>query len=310
MIIIAILGVISIIMILNIQLASDTLYTARYLNAVKSREAAYYLSLSAVRDCITILNQEKNLNKTEPEGTDSLKSLWNRPIPLIKIDDSVISIEVEDLERFFDINSIVSPNGSVDKDHLKQFGNLLKSQDINPDLANSVVDWIDGDDLATQPSGSEIPKKGVKKIKNSYIDSLEELYLIENFDREMLLPQINRGEKTSGVLPLICVKNRGKININTAGKEVIMSLDEELTDSMAQLIIDSRAEKTFEKLSDLRDLAGFNDELIARISNTADVKSEYFRFKVEIIKGDEKTIVTAVVHRLEAGTTVDSWKVE
>ena len=312
MVIIAVLGVLSIIMILNIQLSSDTLYNVKYLESLKARESAYYLSVSAVRDCITLLQQEKSVDLTKKDGTDSLNDLWNRPIPLITVDDFTINIEIEDLERYFAVNSIVN-DGKIDETHLGQLKRLLASKEIDENLANSIADWVDYDETITEPGGSETPKKGLKKIKNAPLDSIEEIYNIEGINGEILprkwIGKRSDSEKNEQIL---CDTNAGKVNINTADIDVLMSLDERITEVIANEIKKQRDSKPFEQLRDLDSVPGLEKEsgITEKISNLADVKSKYFKIKIEVNKAEEKNIMTCILTREGSTVNVVSWKAE
>lgn len=312
MVIIAVLGVLSIIMVLNIQLSSDTLYTARYLESLKARESAYYLSVSAVKDCITLLQQEKNIDLTKKEGTDSLNDLWNRPIPLISIDGYTVNIEIEDLERYFAVNSIVD-GGKVDEKHLAQFKRLLERKGLDVNLANAVADWIDEDETPTEPGGSESPKVGVKKIKNAPLDSIDEIYNVEGIDKDILLYSwLGKRQTAQMNEQIICDMNAGKVNINTADIDVLMSLDERITEEIANEIKRQRSDKVFTKLSDLDSVPGLEKEsgIAEKISDLADVKSKYFKIKIEIDIGEEKNIMTCILTRDGNSVNMVSWKAE
>ncbi|MBK5094977.1 MAG: general secretion pathway protein GspK, partial [Deltaproteobacteria bacterium] len=86
----------------------------------------------------------------EDEGDnnyDTLDEIWSRPVPPIDLGEGTIHIVVEDEERKININRLVLTNGNApDDQRLAVFQRLLKILDIDPSLADAVVDWLDNDE--------------------------------------------------------------------------------------------------------------------------------------------------------------------
>ncbi len=306
MVIISVLGVLSILMILNMQLSRDTVYNTQYLTALKANESAYYLGLSAARGCIDLLSMASVYDKDKIAGTDSLKDMWARPIPLITIGNTTMSVEVVDLERYFNLNSVTETKQA------EVFKRLLRLKNINENYASSVIDWVDTDDITTEPDGSEFPVlSSLRSVKNAPMDSVDELFLIDHFQNSSHNPDAN---KVRAILPFVCACGGKKININTAGKEVLMALDDEIDEKLADTIIEARNEKAFENIDELTQRTTADHRLANRLQEVADVKSEYFLIKIEINKGEEKSIMSLIVKKEQnqdkAKISVINWKVQ
>lgn len=308
MIIISVLGVLAIMTLLNLNLSSDTMFNAQYLAHVQNSEAAYYLGVASVKNYIELFKLEKDLDKNKIEGTDSLSDLWNKPIPPIKMGEFTIVISIEDLDRYFALNSIIDENGNQNEAQLKLFKRLLKLQNLNEDYANAVADWLDKDDLVTIPMSSETPAfKNIKEVKNGSMDSLGELAYIKGFAET---PDSGESNRLKSILPYICVQNSGKVNINTASTTLLQALDDRIDEKSAQEIVALRQEAPFKKLDELAErITGFNSAIPAQIQNYADVKSQYFKIKAELTKGEERYQVTAIVKRGDTVTPI-SWSME
>lgn len=106
-------------------------------------------------------------------------------------------------------------------------------EDMHAALIDCFLDFTDGNDL-TRLNGAESDdpfyvERGYR-VKNAPIDTLDELLLIKGFTRAIVFggtlhefwdrPDI----QVSGIAPLLTVYGDGRINVNTASREVLMSI--------------------------------------------------------------------------------------
>jgi general secretion pathway protein K len=305
MIIIAVLGVLGIMLIMNLQLCSDTLYAEKYLSRLQKREASYYIARSIFKASVKLLENDQSMNKV-----DSLQDMWALGPFVYEIDEGKITLKIEDENRFFDINSIVDKDGNVEEKHVKELKKLLTILEINENFAGAIVDWIDSDTTATTPGGSETLKDSNLPCKNAPFDSIDELFNLNFFDETWFSGGIAHGEYKLGLKDVLTAHSNGKVNINTAGLEVLQSLDSELSYQSAQEIINRRKDKPFESMDDLLEVPGFNSDLIYRIKYLSDVVSSHFRITIEVDKEGDRTILTAIVSRESGSSQCLYWKVE
>jgi len=115
---------------------------------------------------------------------------------------------------------------------------------LDPALADAVVDWIDPDSDVTQPAGAEDPQYLRADIPyraaNRPFVSASELLLVQGFTAEAyktLQPFV-------AALPV-----RTTINVNTAPKEVLMALADNINENDAQQLIDGRGDKGYDSLN-------------------------------------------------------------
>ena len=113
-------------------------------------------------------------------------------------------------------------------------------------MVNALTDWLDSDDLITSTGGAEDNDYASREFPylaaNTYLGSINELRLIENFTPAVIL----------ALTPYVCVipqNNQHKININT--------LDSELPE-LLQALIDSSLDDAQQILS-ARDSAGYEN---------------------------------------------------
>jgi general secretion pathway protein K len=155
--------------------------------------------------------------------------------------NAFLTVKIEDENARFNINSIVYQNGRINDTYFSVFQKLFEYLNINPNLVPSITDWIDPDHESRLP-GSEY------NAKNNFLWSIEELRLIKGIDS-------NTFEILS---PYLTVHSDNNININTAQLPVLMSLHKDMTETLAQRIIDYRENTPFEFATDLQKLSGMN----------------------------------------------------
>ncbi|MDQ7823937.1 MAG: type II secretion system minor pseudopilin GspK [Candidatus Eremiobacteraeota bacterium] len=307
MIIVTVLGVIGILLIMNLQLSSDTLYAQKYLARLQNREAGYYISLSAFRGAVKFLEFEQ----TNINDYDSLQDTWAQALPSLEVDEGKITIHIEDEERYFALNSLVQDNKLADEKHVEQFRRLLQIVNRQQSLSDAAVDWIDPDSNPTAPEGSELQGDTSEPCKNGFFDSVDELLLVKGFSDDVMRGEVKSGEYMPGLKDVLCPTHGGKVNINTAGVTVLQSLDKYMTREMADEIISRRTDKPFEKIEGLSEMPGFNTDTAFRIKSLADVKSSFFRVIIEVERAGDRTILTGLVNRMsDGGSKILYWKVE
>ncbi|MFH0771648.1 MAG: hypothetical protein V1933_03415 [Candidatus Omnitrophota bacterium] len=131
------------------------------------------------------------------------------------------------------INKIVNPETSeIDMARKGHFENLLQivcglNASQAASLSEALIDWIDADHIALATSEDEDEKYyqdagGVSYCKNSALESLEELPLIKGFESVILYGDKQQGK--CGIIDFVTIYTDGRVNVNTAPKEVLESL--------------------------------------------------------------------------------------
>jgi general secretion pathway protein K len=154
-------------------------------------------------------------------------------------------IKIEDENAKFNINSIINQNGTSNKQTLALLQKLFEYLNINTKLADAIADWTDSDSEPIEGlSDSE------NNAKNALLQSIDEIKLIPGIDK-------NTFDKIS---PFITVYGDKTLNVNTAKLPVLMSLRDDMTETLAQRIIDYRETTPFDKSfrGQLSNLIGIN----------------------------------------------------
>ncbi|MEO5341907.1 MAG: type II secretion system minor pseudopilin GspK [Gammaproteobacteria bacterium SHHR-1] len=162
------------------------------------------------------------------------------PLPL-PIDGGEIQYQLHDLSGRFNLNSLVGPAGAEPL-ALARFQHLLALLELEPELADALIDWIDPDQ-EPRPAGAE--DDGYLALDRPYrtagqaLISPTELRLIRGFDAEVV--------KT--LQPYVtALPEAGPINVNTAPAAVLASLRPDLNLQQGEDLAEQRAAQGFESL--------------------------------------------------------------
>jgi general secretion pathway protein K len=146
-------------------------------------------------------------------------------------------------------------------------------------MVNALTDWLDGDDLITSSGGAEDNDYASREFPylaaNTYLGSVNELRLIENFTPAVIL----------ALTPYVCVipqNNQHKININTLDNELPELLQALIDSSLddAQQILSARDSAGYENVQDFLNLPEVTAiALESWQTGQFGVDSEYFSLK-------------------------------
>ncbi|OGP64900.1 MAG: hypothetical protein A3K22_00770 [Deltaproteobacteria bacterium RBG_16_42_7] len=202
--------------------------------------------------------------------------------------DKVLSLRVEDEQGKISLNTIVYKNGETNAEYYGAYLRLLENLKLENGLVDAVADWIDIND-EPRPFGGETYDYYQRlslayAAKNSQLDSMEELLLIKGYS-----PMVYKK-----LAPLVTVYTDGRVNINTATKEVIMALHGDITEDMAQRVIDYRRENPFHDTAEIRKVRGF-ETIGFGLQGKITVQSRIFRIFSKVDIGGTIREVEAVI---------------
>lgn len=214
---------------------------------------------------------------------DTLDEIWSRSALPITLGDGEVRVTIEDEERKIDLNRLMLPNGNApDERRLAVFQRLLDTLGIDRGVADAVVDWMDTDENPRAGGAESSYYLGLPnpyRAKNDLFDTIGELLLVRGVTSEVF-------EK---LRPFVTVSSSGLVNINTAPKEVLMSLSAgtdlaeggAIDAKTADEIIQYRKDHPFTDTSQIGNVSPFLRDLYARtlIRNIVDVRSTYFHVR-------------------------------
>ncbi len=207
-----------------------------------------------------------------------------------------VVIRVVDENGKFNLNSLIWPNGTTNETAFNSFIRLLKNLNLDENIAYRVADWIDRD-LEPRRRDSE------EGAKNDYLDSVDELLLVKGIDSQAY-------DKLSPLVTVYGIEQvyNNLININTASRAVIMSLDDNITEALAERVINYRALEPFNGVSDLVKVAGFEGPLGQSLMNKITVKASNFRITSVAEEDRIKRVIECVIVVKGDGFLIGYWQ--
>jgi general secretion pathway protein K len=245
---------------------------------------------------------------------DTLDEFWSRAALPIELGDGEVSVVIEDEERKIDLNRIMLSNGNApDEQRLAVFQRLLDTLGIDRAVADAVVDWLDNDENPRVGGAESSYYLGLPKpyrAKNDLFDTIGELRLVRGVT----------GEVFGKLLPFVTVSSSGMVNVNTAPKEVLMSLSAgtDLADGgaidakAADEIIEYRKDHPFTAASQIGKVSTSLADLYSRtlIKNLVDVKSTYFHVRSSGDVGGTVRTIDAIGIRVGNEVQWRFWRIE
>ncbi len=222
--------------------AFSTLVDLRLTESFRDRTKAYYLAKGGVRFGRMLLQEDTNAH-------DSLDELWAQPISHYPVGDGAVSIVIEDHDGRLNLNRLVSVQGNIDVVIRDRLLRLFRHLDIaeGPELTAALIDWIDPDD-EPQPLGAEsdyyLSLATPYRAKNAPLDTLEELLRVRGFDPRLL----------QRLTPYVTLYGDRRVNVNTARRELLLALAEEMDGRAGDAILNARQHSPLTSLTQLREL--------------------------------------------------------
>lgn len=177
----------------------------------------------------------KLMQEARQNQVDHLREEWNQPWGLDPqtIGGAIVVGRASDAQARFNINNLLR-DGRPSPGDIAVFKRLLQARQLDPNLAEAVLDWMDGDG-DVRPGGAEdteyLSLATPYRAGNRLFQTLDELRLVRGFDA----PMVEKMRPWLVVLPTAT-----EININTADAEVIASLFANLSVNAAAALIGNR----------------------------------------------------------------------
>ncbi len=204
-----------------------------------------------------------------------------------KLGNGHYTIRITDDSGKIDINNMTDASAIILKNFLTNSGMSAEDADI---IADSVLDWIDTDDLVRLHGAESDYYQSLPnpyKAKNAPLDTLEELLLVKG-----VTPEILYGSKDKkGLIDFLTLGSeaggsQAMVNINAAPKEVLMALPG-MTPEIADGIINFRQNKEM-NAGDMQGILGANYSQMAQYVTTDD--SNLFTIDAAGYKENEKGV--------------------
>ncbi|BCT88843.1 type II secretion system minor pseudopilin GspK [Acinetobacter variabilis] len=220
---------------------------------------------------------------------DHLNETWAQPMPAFPVEDGYVSGILQDESGKFNLNSLITAEGTVNENTKAWFELILKRAGLPEQLSEAVIDWQDEDEMPSGPMGAEsnyyqgLPNGSLPP--NTKFHSVEELKLVRGFEE-------NKYKLIAPYLSAAPVED-SKVNINTASAFLLASMDERLDVNTVQQLLDRRQANLeyFSNVADLWTLEPFAQVDAAKhnlFNNLLGVQSNHFKARIEVMLNERK----------------------
>ena len=242
--------------------------------------------------------------ETTPE-VDSLRESWAGPIEFA-LGKSHVRVQVCDSERFINLSMLSNEKGEPNPIVISQLRRLVKHLKHTPDVADRIIDYIDADTKGEFEA----------RARNDKLFNLDELLRIEGLTPEMVYGGVFAEGERKGLKEFLTLwpktaeagSTPGVVNLNTAPAEVLASLSDLMSPSVAEAIVAWRMQtgtdgrqQEFTKADDLKRVQGMNDGIFASLQGQIAVKSSTFEVRSRGTVGTVEKAWVYVVSRKAAG---------
>ena len=239
--------------------------------AFRDNFKATVLARAAVQAARGVLQQDILKEKLTKESFDAPTDVWAIPITNYAIGDGLLTAQIEDERGKLNLNDLAAETDlNARKVKVLRVKRLFELLQINPDLVDAIVDWMDQDDTP-EPVGAESlyyqSQRPSYKAANAPLETLLELRLVKGMTPDII-------EKLSRVITVYPQGGGSKVNLNTAHPLVLQALDLRITQGMAAEIIQARPFKTIQDLDRVSSFEEIGKAL--RLQNLYDIKSDFF----------------------------------
>ncbi|MBD8008542.1 MULTISPECIES: type II secretion system minor pseudopilin GspK [Acinetobacter] len=220
---------------------------------------------------------------------DHLQETWAQPMPAFPVEDGYVSGIIQDESGKFNLNSLVTAEGTVNENAKAWFELILKRAGLPAQLSEAVIDWQDENEIPSGSMGAEsnyyqgLPNAALPP--NAKFHSVEELKLIRGFEE-------NKYKLIESYLSAAPMQD-STVNINTASAFLLASMDEKLDVSAVQQLLDQRQANLehFSNVSELWALEPFAQVEAAKrnvFNSLLGVQSNYFKAQIEVVLSERK----------------------
>ena len=246
--------------------------------AFRDNFKATVLARAAVQAARGTLQQDFLKDKQAGQSFDALTDLWAIPITNYAIGDGLLNAKIEDERGKLNLNDLAAGGDAIAKGkRILRAKRLFELLQINPDLVDAIVDWVDKDETP-EPAGAEsIYYQSLRppyRAANAPLQTLLELRLIKGMTPDIMA-------KLSKLVTVYPTESSGDsyVNMNTADPLVIQALDRQITQAMAMDIVQARPFKG--NNVDLDRVSSF-EEIGKQIRALYDIKSDLFLARMTV----------------------------
>lgn len=219
---------------------------------------AYVASKSAIAAAMSLIATSQQSSAAGPVigpsqpspgqgAADTLLDPWALGISAQSINEAVMQASIKDEYGKLNLNALIDPDTDQPRENVeKVLRALFRIRKVDQDPTDAIIDWLDANEETQGSNGAESDTYQSLTVpyscKNGPMSSIEELLLIKG-----ITPIVYFGDPDQNQLPLSDLLTvhgdpKGRVNINTAAKELLDAMGEGLDDGQTGLgdLVESR----------------------------------------------------------------------
>ncbi len=252
-------------------------------------EQAYQYSQAIEMWGVSVLAQDLEQEIKTNQHLDTQLDVWNAVLTELDVDTVTVSGIILDLQGRFNLNNLVV-KGKLQRKWLDAYKRLLNALNLPVALADTLLDWIDTDELPTGASGAEdiyyIALDSPYRAANQQLAHISELLLIKGYNQKVftaLKPYIYTAVELT------------PININTCTDKVLQAIVPGLSDGDAEALRQQIKKVPFSSTQDF-----IKDPLVKKKAvdtSLISVSSSYFFVTSDVMLDKTQVTLQSVLRR-------------
>ncbi len=220
---------------------------------------------------------------------------WAQPFPAYPVPGGMIRPALRDAQARFNLNSLIK-GGNVNATALAVYRRLLAQLLLPPELADSLVDWLDSDREPFGAGGAEddyyLGRQPAYRSANRALSTYGELRLVRGYNSTVM--------RTLAPWVVVLPASASKINVNFLTPGLLEALVPGLAPSAAVELLQRRPLDGWPTVAAFLDNPVFNgvsSEIRQQLQDMLAVESGYFELYTRIRFGDRERLQWSLIAR-------------
>ena len=180
----------------------------------REQNQLYQVEVAILEYAKEILREDANYGAADHYG-----ELWATVGMDFTVEDWRIAGKIADATAQFNVNNLINPNGTANASGIEQYRRLLEILELPSELSDTLVDWLDADEVHFSASGAEdsdyLLMRPPYRTANQPMADISNLARVKGYTPDVI-------EKLKPFL--IALPSTTTVNINTASAEVIAAV--------------------------------------------------------------------------------------
>lgn len=224
---------------------------------------------------------------------------WAQPFPPFPVPGGVIMPVLRDAQSRFNLNSLVSGR-QLNDDAVAVYRTILQANALPPELADSLIDWLDADTLPFSAQGAEddyyLRQSPSYRAGNQSLSTYSELRLVRGYSQDVL--------RTLAPWVVVLPSRASQLNVNFLTPALLEALLPSIPPASALALLQNRPPAGWKKVDEFLDNPLFNGvdaDSVARLRRLLTVRSDYFELYTRIRLADRERQSWSLILREQRG---------